>query len=471
MAGAIKLLHFQLLAYWRKSFSMRGSYDRLSLILVLIILLAGYRFVLLLNQTAKSLSEGKTGDLNLFLAITFSAWIFPTFESQKSSEKLSDFVYLPLTKNQFSLICLANVFLVPTSIIALIVSFSIIYPLAFSPNFAVSAVGLFFYSLFAVFSLTLFVRLLKLRFFRVLIFLTVIFWAIFGKEININSRFLPHNLFAQIVSGEVSNILWLIIFALTAFFLAFVAIRQTISVSAKTNRRITPNFLSKINLPIKFGEMIKKDFFASWKTFDSYIALLISIIYVIVLFSADVSIFSFSVVIFLVVMMCSSLAFNIFGLENLTSFQRLSLLPIQPKDLFIAKNKAFGLLILSQTLFLFPLILYKFGAVYLLIAILKTITITLFYMAWGNSLSVRFPFKMNFYEVSFDGSIQDMLTAVFVIGLITLAPDFFLMQNTLVILLINIALTILSYAIYQVSLRRISGKLSDEWENIAFKLS
>ena len=460
MVGSIKLLQYQTLAYWRKSFSKRGSYDRFSFVLVLIILLAGFRFVLLLNQTAKSLSEGKTGDLNLLLVITFFAWLIPAFESQKATKKLDDFIFLPISQNQFSLISLANIFLVPTSIIALIVSLSIIYPLAFSQNFVINFVSLFFYSLFSAFLFTIFVRLLKLKFFRVFLFLTVIFLAVFGRNFEFNLQLLPHNLlFSK----------FLLLLAFTAFFLAFITIRLTIS--AKSNRQITPQWLSKVRLPLKFGEMIKKDFFASWKILDCYISLLISIVYVIILISADVSFFSFSLAISFSIMMCGSLAFNIFGLENLASFQRLSLLPIEPQDLFIAKNKVFGLLIFSTTFFLFPLIFYKFGLIFFLVAILKTVAISLFYLTFGNNLSIRFPFKMNFYEVSLGGSLQDMLTAVCLISFLSIIPDFFLMPNALAILLINIGLVVFSYFAYQFSLSRVSGKLPIEWENIALKLS
>ncbi len=461
MAGTIKLLQYQLVAYWRKSFARRGVYDKISIFLGLMILLAGYRFAILLNQTAKSLSEGKTGDLNLLLGIAFWAWILPAFESQKATAKLADFAFLPLTKNQFSLISLANIFLVPTSIIAIIISLSMIYPLIFSGKFLLTVISLFFYTLFAAFSLTLFVRLLKLRIFRILAFLSVISLAIFSPKFDFE---LPQNFF-------ISNGLWLAILALTAFISAFLTIRKTISISSQTSRRISPQFIAKINLPVKFGELIKKDFLAFWKTFDSYISLLISIIYIIILFSGELSFFSFSLMISFLIMMCSGLAFNIFGLENTASFQRLSLLPIEPKDLFLAKNKAFAFLIFSQTSFLFPLIFYKFGAIYFFAAILKTAAITLFYMAFGNNLSVRFPFKMSFYEISFGGSFQDMLTAVFVISLINLVPDFFLIPNEVGILLADFVFVILGWFAYYFSLQRVSVKLPNEWENIGFKLS
>jgi hypothetical protein len=471
MAGAIELLKYQLLAYWRRSFSRRGAYDKLSFILVLIILLAGFRFVIFLNQTAKSLSEGKTGDLNLLLGIVFFVWLIPAFESQKASARLVDFVYLPITRHQFSLISLVDVFLVPSSIIAFIVSLSIIYPLAFSQNVAAGGLGLFLYLIFSAFSLTLLTRLLKIRIFRVLLFFSLIALAVFGSKAEINLTFLPPNLFTRLITGETLNILWLVILASCSFFLALITVRQTISTSDQTNRPPAWPWLSKIRLPVKFGELIKKDLLASWKTLDSYSSLLISIIYLIIFFSAELSIFSFSFAVSLMIMMSGGLAFNIFGLESSESFQRLSLLPLKPKDLFIAKNKAFGLLIFSQTFFLFPLIFYRFGLIAFLAAVLKTVSITFFYLAWGNDLSVRFPFRIKSFEVSFGGSLPEMLTAVFIISLISIVPDFFLLPNVTFILLIDIILLVLSWLAYKFSLRRAPAKLTTEWENIAFKLS
>ncbi len=475
MDGTIKFLQYQLLANWRRSFSTRGKYDRFSFILVLIFLLSAYRFILFLNQTAKSLANGNPENLNLLLGIVFFVWLLPAFESQGVSGKFENFLYLPLTKTQFTLVNLANIFLIPTSIIAFIVSFATVYPLAFAKHLAIGFVGLCFYLLFAAFSLTLFVRLLKLKFFRVLIILLtiVLTFFIWKSEFNLSLVFLPQNLFAQIILGEnqVANILFLAIFSITSFFLVFIAIRLTLSISTTLNRSITPQWHSKISLPIRFGELIKKDFFSAWKILDCYFSLLITIIYAIILVSSDISFLSFSVAISFSIMMSGSLAFNIFGTENLASFERLSLSPIKPEDLFITKNKVFIFLIFSQNFFLLPLIFFKFGLIYLLVAILKTILVCLLYMAWGNNLSINFPFKMNFYEVSFGGSIQDMISAVSLISLISILPDFLLTENSIAILLINIVLAIFTCLIYKFSLRCVSNKLSGKWENIAFKLS
>jgi hypothetical protein len=470
MAGAIKFFNYQLLAHWRKIFSKRGAFDKFSFILVFIVLLVGYRFVGLLNQTAKSLSEGKTGDLPLLSGIIFFVWLIPAFGSQRASARLADFVYLPLTRNQFSFISLANIFAVPVSIISLTISLSVIYPLYFAQSFGIGILTLFFYCSIAAFSLTIFVRLLKIKIFRLMLFFSLTALGILSWKTNITFTFLPHHLFIETVTGRSLNLLWLAILAASSFLLAFVAVRQTISFSDQTNRRLIPSALSKISLPMRFGELIKKDFLALWKTLDCYISLLISIIYLIILFSAEVSIFGFSVAISFLIMMSGGLAFNLFGLESSESFQRLSLLPIEPKDLFIAKNKAFGLLIFSNTFFLFPLIFYKFGLTSFLLAILKTVSITFFYLAWGNGLSVRFPFKQNFYEISFGGSLPEMLTAVFLISLLSLAPDFFLLPNLMGTLLVNAGLVILSFVAYKFSLKSASAKLINEWENIALKL-
>lgn len=477
MAGAIKLLQYQMVAYWRRSFSVRGTYDQFSIFIILLLLSSAYGSIWLLNQTAKSLSNGNTEDLKWLMATVFFVWFLPAFEGQGVTKKLEDFIYLPLTKTQFALIGLANVLVVPTSIIALLVSFAAIYPLLFSNHNLIGIFALFIYSSLAVFTLTLLVRLLRLRVFRICIFLLSVIWAFlfFGWKTDFNfiSGFLPHNLFAQIISSDhpFPKILFLAIFAAAAFFLAFFTLRLTILESTRSNRRIAPRWLSNISLPIKFGELIKKDFFSCWKILDCYVSLFVTIIYAIILATGDIAFSSFSVVISLSIMLSGSLAFSVFGLETTASFERLSLAPIRPADLFIAKNRAFAFLTFSQTFFLFPLILFQFGIVYLMVAILKTISVCFLYMAWGNSLSVSFPFKMKAYEISFGGSIQDIVRAIFLISLFSILPDFLLSGNALAILLNNIIFAIFSCLIYKFSLRRVSIRLSGEWENIAVKLS
>jgi hypothetical protein len=188
------------------------------------------------------------------------------------------------------------------------------------------------------------------------------------------------------------------------------------------------------------------------------------------LVTGDLSFSSFSIAITITTMMSASLAFNAFGLEGSSGFERLSLLPIKPTDLFIAKNVAFLCVVFSHTFFIFPLIFYNFGIVYLTVAVLQTIHICLLYALWGNELSIRFPFEMRFYEPSFGGSIPAMLTAVLSISFVGNIAYLFNPPGPFSLALISLALLAISFLFYRICLGMSSRKLADNWEEIGQKL-
>lgn len=475
MVGAIKLLKYQLLGYWRRVFAVRGGYDRSSFFIVLALLLSAYGYTILLGQTARSLSDGNTGTLKWLLAIVFFVWLVPAFEGLNASAKIDSFLYLPLTRTQFGFIRVANVFFVPATIIALAVSCAAVWPIIHAAHPVAGVFALIAYSLFAAFLLTTITRLLRIGVFRVLMLLLAVCWAIavFGLKTEVSSGFLPGDLVAKIVSpaGDAFAMMLLIVFACTAFLIAALTATLSDPNRSTTNRRITPRSLSTIRLPVRFGELIKKDLFSGWKMLDSYFSLFVTIVYAAILLTTDMSFLSFGAALAVSAMMSSGLAFNSFGLETTAGIERLSLAPIEPADLFNAKNRSFWLLVLSQTIFLFPIVVYRFGVVYLAAAVLKTVAVSLLYTAWGNKLSVQFPFKMTFYEVSFGGSIPDMMMAVLLISLVAIVPEHFLPASASLVFMSNTALAIVSYTVYRLSIKRYAGKLPGEWENIARALS
>lgn len=476
MAGWIKLLQYQTLAYWRRAFAVRGKYDAGAGFLMLIISGFGFRYVSILRGAARSLANGGTENLNLLLAIVFLSWILPALESQSVSANTGKLLHLPLTKTRFALINLAVAFLLPTSVISLAISLAAAYPFAFSRNVLASIAALFIFVLFSAFANIAFVNLLRIKFVRVFVFLTSIIFAFLFFNGRLNSvleswLLLIQTFFQNTFSGSsIGNTGWLAASLSAIILLAFFSVRQMISATVPSNRKLSPRFLSRIKLPVKFGELIKKDFFFSWKILDCWLSLLASIFYVILLTAGDFSFESFSVAISIIVMLSGSLAFNIFGLENRSGIERLSLFPIKPEDLLRAKNKAFALVIFSQTFFLFPPVFFKFGAILLIVSILKIFSIILLYTAWGNNLSIKFPFHMRFYQFSFGGSIAAMMYGILAISLVTIAPEFLSAGQRWTKLLVNILLVIFSFLIFRFSLRQSSKKLSENWRNIALNI-
>jgi len=113
-------------------------------------------------------------------------------------------------------------------------------------------------------------------------------------------------------------------FLLIAFFLALFTVRQTLSGAVQTDRKLFPPLLSWIKFPVKFGELLKKDFIYSWKILDCWLSLLGSVFYAILLIAGNFSFESFSIAIAVIVMLSGSLAFNSLGLENNSGIERLS---------------------------------------------------------------------------------------------------------------------------------------------------
>ena len=476
MVRALNFLQFQMLDYWRRAFSKRGSYDANSFFLVILILGLGYGYVLVLKNAAKSFSNGNQESLILLFGIVFFIWLIPVFESQNLSSNITKFLHLPITKTEFVCIKLLSVFLVPTSIIAIIVSLAAIYPFIFSNHIFFNVAQFLIFILLAIFSINLFVNLLKIQFFRVTFFLTIIgigFLFAFAKTSFGQTSIIASNVITAINTSENTflNVGILLVCTLAIFSLAFFSIRQTLLVSANSDRRIHPQFLSRLPLPTKFGQLLKRDFIFSWKLLDAHLSLFVIFFYTILLIMADFSFVSFSVALSISVMLSGSLAFNIFGLENSASLERLSLLPIAAKDLLITKNKTFALVVFSQLFILFPIVYLKFGAILLVISILKTLSIVLLYTAWGNRLSIKYPFKMNFYQISFGGSIPATLQGVLIISLAVILSEVLTAQDIGIKFAVNILLLIGSFFIYKFSFVRTAKQLPEHWETIKLNLS
>lgn len=477
MAGTIKFLQYQTVDYWRRAFAVKGTYDSTSGFLLLIILGFAFKYVLILNQTANALAAGNTKNLYVLLAIVSLAWILPALESQNFSTRSAKFLHLPLSKNQFSFVNLSSVFLLPTSIIALIVSFAGIYPLAFSKNFFAAVLLLLVFVLISALSFAAFANFLKLKFFRIALFSLAIVCAVCASGLKnfliADNQFSTANLIVEIVNAEniFADSFLLFIFLFISAFLAFVSTRLAISDSISASAKLNPQGISRLKLPLKSGELIKKDFIYSWQILDCWLSLLVFIFYAVLLINVDFSFQSFSIALCFAALSSGSLAFNSFGLETASGIERLSLLPTKAKDLLSAKNKGFTAVVFSQMFFLFPLLWFKFGAILTTIAVLKTISVILLYAAWGNNLSVRHPFKMNFYQLSFGGSLSAMLYGILTISLFIIVPEFLTAGNIAAKLIVNVLSIMFSAFIYKFFLQKTSRELPAQWENIAVSLS
>ena len=73
MAGAIKLLQYQILAYWRHAFSIRGKYDASAGFLLLILIAFAFRYGLdIMRENGLNPAIIRAGKSNMFLSSVFT---------------------------------------------------------------------------------------------------------------------------------------------------------------------------------------------------------------------------------------------------------------------------------------------------------------------------------------------------------------------------------------------------------------
>ncbi len=469
MVGTIIFLKHQMLSYWRQSFAVRGKYDANSLFFIVIFLLIAFPYYSFLKNTAQSFSDGDTKNLYLVLLIVFLSWFLPVIENQELFNKTKNFVFFPLNKNKFALINIARLFILPTSLIPLFIFISAVFPFIYLPNNYISLIALCGFNLISAFVIFSLINILKIRIFSISLFLiliiiAILFFAKIDSFSTSNYALTLNNSVNSIVFSEAiyTNLLLLMLTISLTFSIAYTSARYWLYANTYSSSNLSKRLFSKLNIPLRFGELIKKDLLYYWKTFDVWTGLLSAILYAIILCFTEFSFIGFSLAISVILLLNSTLCFNIFGIEGVPGIERLSLFPVSAKDLLIYKNKAFAILILSQIFYIFPLIIIKAGMFFLIISILKTASIILLYIAWGNNLSIKYPFKMG----SLGGSIPAMMYGALIISVLILAPELLPNKHLPNRLIVNVLTILFSVLIYRICLRKTSKELFQYWKFI-----
>ena len=104
---------------------------------------------------------------------------------------------------------------------------------------------------------------------------------------------------------------------------------------------------------------------------------------------------------------CLSIAFNSFGLDSPLGLDRYTLLPLSGKEKLLSKNLAFAAVMLALFITIVPLAVWKLGLGATVLGFLALIVLGLAYTSYGNWMSVRHPFKMQFYRFASRGSPVD----------------------------------------------------------------
>ena len=117
-----------------------------------------------------------------------------------------------------------------------------------------------------------------------------------------------------------------------------------------------------------------------------------------------------------------------------------------------------------------PLTFWKLGVRTSVLGLIELIAVGLAYLSYGNWISVRQPFKMQFYRFASGGSPVDAAIGVF-FGSVPAAVTVYLLYNKDSAALWKVAVLMLSYvALFLFSLSRSSRVLENRREEIRHSL-
>lgn len=146
---------------------------------------------------------------------------------------------------------------------------------------------------------------------------------------------------------------------------------------------------------------------------DPYIGVALSIMYTSFLVTTDAPNPDASLVIIMIVLLSNvGIAMNLFGMESGQSLDRYSLIPINRRQLLISKHASYCAICSIQLLPVLGAIALEFGLQQVILLTLSMITIVLGYLGLGTWMSIRVPFPMNEYQLSYGGSLVHLLIII-----------------------------------------------------------
>ena len=146
---------------------------------------------------------------------------------------------------------------------------------------------------------------------------------------------------------------------------------------------------------------------------DPYIGLALAIAYVYYLLTAvKPSPDAMFVIIMIVLLSDVSVAMNSFGMETSRSLERYSISPITGRQLLMTKHAAYITICSIQLLPVLGAIAVTFGTYETSVAAATAITLVLGYLALGGWVSLKAPFTLEEYQLSYGGSLVYLIVIV-----------------------------------------------------------
>jgi hypothetical protein len=442
-------------------------------VLILVGGLGLIRYAQQLPLAANQIAKGETARYETLLIIAFLAWMVPVMGESRRSISTRDLLHMPLSATDLFLIRIGSVLCSPVVWITAAVSLALGYPAAMArhPLTGITALlTLLFCGFFASLAIA---HVLQAALARKVLFVALLVVSVAGGLLWLAGRRIelltslkdlsPHRLAAAaaVSTSPVRSLAILVV--LTALFAALARWTFTLTLEPSQTQRSRkfallpwPQWLQWRG---KFGGLLKKDLRYSSRLLDLYLALPLIVlfnIYLAVNFApASTALF---IVIGLLFWPCASIAFNCFGLDSPLGLDRYTLFPLSEKEKLFSKNLAFWVLMLGLLLTILPFAIWVLQPSATVIALLEFMAVGLAYAAIGNWLSVKQPFKMQFYRFASGGSVVDAIMGMIFAG-IPVALTILLQWKIGALILIYLAL-------YLFSLSRTARILNDQREAI-----
>lgn len=441
MDRIITISRCQWRAFWRR-FSRAGHLSAGNQgILLILSVLALTRYLRTLHVAAIDLPQGKTRVFESLLAVIFLVWMFPLASNARTRIATRKLLHLPLTRVELFAIKLINLLFPPYSWVIVAGSLAICYPIIRAPNPVAGVVAaLLFIVLSALTGVTI-AQLLSISAFRKLFLVVlllsglVIFYLVddhaAGRAIAL-SRLLQGSLVTRAAMGTGS---WIAVGELAgltavAFFAALWSFKKSLEVAPKRRlQKIT--VFDSVRIPGPAGGLAAKDFRYFRRLLDPYFGVLAAAIGCFYLITAEAASAGFFQVFLLSVLVPSaSLAFNLFGLDNRASMDRLRLVPLTGRTILLSKNLAFVMVVGVQLTPLILLASWRLGPLTGAIGIVEALAMVAMYLAWGNWMSVNHPLKMHFFQFSPPNGLVMEAIAGIILGSLPGIIGVFLLQRS-----------------------------------------
>jgi hypothetical protein len=466
------ILGFQWRAYWRRFHRAGNLTTNNAGVWILFGGIGVVRYLQLLPRMSSQLAHGETARYEALLIGVFLIWMFPVMGESWRSITSRALLHTPLTPRELFLIRLGSVFVSPVTWVIVACSLALGYPLANAPNPLAGMIALVLFLLFSLaMSLTI-AHVLSSAAMRKLLLgaivvLSVLVGAFWLTKSTLALAWWPNRLTADaaVVANAFRPVAALAVLTIAAFGVSLWTFKSSLQyVGSRRSQRFT--VLGLIHFPGRLGGLLKKDLRYFVRLLDVHFALPIVILFVIYLASnPEPSVSVFRVVLIILFLPWISMASNCFGLDSPLGLDRYSLFPLSGRDILLSKNLAFALLFMILVGAVFPLAFWRFGAGIMVLGFVELVLMELAYLSWGNWVSVRDPYKMQFYRFSAGGSPADAIMGM----LFGSVPGLIMVYSGT--LWTTVLLILVYSALYYLSLTRSGRRLDQRREVIRQRLS